>query len=356
MSDAQDNSPQDILPQDNLPHGNSSQDILLQDISPQDNCPRTFHPLLLRRKKKKCWLPVTIPVRIRLNYPFMPPIEFESDSVPCHALMEPKVPEKEVPPSHMETPTDQEKTRRRFEEQGARPKSYRRQQEERWQLLSGEHMKFRILIQDVPTRESRRSDRRPSSSHHRPFYSHQQSSTSRERPSTKSASTSHQRSSTPRRQSSRSYSSPSRQSRGRYSDLNDRHSGKDPHRISDRPPSSFKSSTATSCYRSDQSDSKRGCSSVREEGKRILHLVTCLTGQKFITTSPVSYPYACLTGRVNGQSLCLVLVINPNKDSSKTLPGGGSMPVVTITSCWRIFAYLGTFILHGRFHNINVPR
>ena len=83
------------------------------------------------------------------------PIEFESDSVPCHALMKPEVPEKEVPPSHMETPTDQEKTQRRFEEQGARPKSYCRQQEERWQLLSGEQMKFRIPIQDVPTRESR---------------------------------------------------------------------------------------------------------------------------------------------------------------------------------------------------------
>ena len=86
------------------------------------------------------------------------PIGFDSHSVPCHALMEPEVPEKEVPSSHIETPTDQEKTQRRFEEQGARPKSYRRQQEERWQLLSGEQMKFRIPIQDVPTRESRRSD------------------------------------------------------------------------------------------------------------------------------------------------------------------------------------------------------
>ena len=201
------------------------------------------------------------------------PVEFESDSVPCHALMEPEVPEEEVPPSHIETPTDQEITRRRFEEQGARPKSYRRQQEERWQLLSGEQMKLRITIQDVPTRESCRSDRhsstrRPSGSHHRPSSSHQQSSTSRERPSTKSSSTSHQRSSTPRRQSSRSHSSPSQQSRGSYSDLKDRHSGKDTRRILDRRPSSSKSSTATSRYRSDQSDFKRGCSSVREEGKR----------------------------------------------------------------------------------------
>ena len=63
-----------------------------------------------------------------------------------------------VPRSHVETPTSQEKTRRRFEEQGARPKSYHRQQEERWQLLSGEQMRFQIPIQDVQSsRESRRS-------------------------------------------------------------------------------------------------------------------------------------------------------------------------------------------------------
>ena len=68
----QDNSPQDILPQDNLPQDNSPQDILLQDILPQDNLPQDISPSI-RRKKKYCWLPVTILVRIRLCYPFMPP-------------------------------------------------------------------------------------------------------------------------------------------------------------------------------------------------------------------------------------------------------------------------------------------
>ena len=201
------------------------------------------------------------------------PVEFESDSVPCHALMEPEVPEEEVPQVMWRLPLIRRRLAVRFEEQGARPKSYRRQQEERWQLLSGEQMKFRIPIQDVKSRESRQSDRhsstrRPSSSHHRPSSSYQQSSTSRERPSLKSSSTSHQRSSTPRRQSSRSHSSPSRQSRGSYSDLKDRHSEKDTRRNSDRQTSSSRSSTATSRYRSDRSDFKRGCSSVREEGKR----------------------------------------------------------------------------------------
>ena len=274
VSDAQDSpqdilpqdSPQDILPQDNLPQDNSPHDILLQDISPQDNLPQDISPLITQEEEERLLASSHDSSADSAVLSIYAPIEFESDSVvPCHALMEPEVPEKEIPPSHMDTPTDQEKTRR-FEEQGARPKSFRRQQEERWQLLSGEQMKFRIPIQDVPTRESRRSDRhsstrRPSGSHHR------RSSTSRERPSTKSSSTSHQRSSTPRRQSSRSYSSPSRQSRGSYSDLKDRHSGKDTRRISDRPSAS-KSSTATSRYRSDRSDSKRVCSSVREEGKR----------------------------------------------------------------------------------------
>ena len=109
-----------------------------------------------------------------------------------------KKPEEEVPRSHVETPTSQEKIRRRFEEQGARPKTYRRQQEERWQLLSGEQMRLKIPIQDVQlSRESRQSDqhsdtRRPSSSLHRPSSSHQRSSTTHERPSATSSPTSHQ--------------------------------------------------------------------------------------------------------------------------------------------------------------------
>ena len=222
VSDAQDNSPQDILPQDNSPQDILPQDNLPQDNSPQDNLPKDISPSITQEEEERLLASSHDSSADSAVLYIYAHIEFESDSVvPCHALMEPEVPEKEIPPSHMDIPTDQEKTRR-FEEQGARPKSFRRQQEERWQLLSGEQMKFRIPIQDVPTRESHRSDRhsstrRPSRSHH------QQSSTSRERPSTKSSSTSHQRSSTPRRQSSRSYSSPSRQSRGSYSDLKDRH-------------------------------------------------------------------------------------------------------------------------------------
>ena len=213
VSDAQDNSPQDILPQDNSPQDILPQDNLPQDNSPhdillQDNLPQDISPSITQEEEERLLASSHDSSADSAVLSIYAPIEFESDSVvPCHALMEPEVPEKEIPPSHMDTPTDQEKTRR-FEEQGARPKSFRRQQEERWQLLSGKQMKFRIPIQDVQTRESRRSDRhsstrRPSRSHHL------QSSTSRERPSTKSSSTSHQRSSTPRRQSSRSYSSPS---------------------------------------------------------------------------------------------------------------------------------------------------
>ena len=58
VSDAQDNSPQDILPQDNLPQDNlpqdnSPQDILLQDISPPDNLPQDISPSITKEEEER---------------------------------------------------------------------------------------------------------------------------------------------------------------------------------------------------------------------------------------------------------------------------------------------------------------
>ena len=73
VSDAQYNSPQDILPRIILPRTIRPMISCSRTFRPRTICPRTFHPQLLRRKKKDCWHPVMILVRIRRCCPFMPP-------------------------------------------------------------------------------------------------------------------------------------------------------------------------------------------------------------------------------------------------------------------------------------------
>ena len=83
VSDAQDNSPQDILPQDNspqdilpqdiLPQENSPQDILLQDISLQDNLSQDISPSITQEEEERLLASSHDSSAYRLCYPFMPP-------------------------------------------------------------------------------------------------------------------------------------------------------------------------------------------------------------------------------------------------------------------------------------------